>query len=98
MKLLILALLLLASKPQHNIYANAGVVTEISGQTVTMTLQNGHMFDFEADDGDWFIGDLVVATFDDNATETITDDIILDARYCGWIPEDQMGTWIKQAE
>jgi len=84
-----------------NTYADCGVIMDDPGKLgddVIVTMQNGHMFAFENEDGDWCIGDLVSIMFDDNGTLDITDDIILDhPRYSGWISAEEMQQWVKEA-
>lgn len=82
----------------ENLYADCGVIMDdpgIVGDTVTVTMQNGNMFAFENQDGDWNYGDLVSILFDNNGTEKVYDDIILDYKYAGWISETEIENWIK---
>jgi hypothetical protein len=66
----------------HAQYAKLGTVTQIDRESdlVTFTDYAGHSFSFYGVE-DWDIGDLVAAVMDDNGTEIVTDDIIVDVRY-----------------
>jgi len=86
----------------ENIYADCGVIMEEPEKTqddfykVTFTLQNGHRFSFESEDGDWTTGDIVSAIFNDKGTPYVFDDEIIDEpTYSGWISEEEMQNWIK---
>ena len=78
-----------------NLYPDCGVVVETTDEWVVFLLQNGHEFAFENEDHDWFAGDLVSVVFDDMSTEEITDDVIVNVRYSGFISKNEIGTWIK---
>ena len=68
-----------------NVYPETAVITDIQSETVTVTCANGNEFQFEDEDGDWFYGDIVSMKMYSNGTEIVTDDIILDVRYGGFI-------------
>lgn len=91
----LLALSLMAKPKENNLYPDVGLVTEISGDTVKILMQNGNVFRFTADDGDWFEGDLVAVIMDDNGTEEIEDDKIIQVKYSGWITDEDAKTWVK---
>ena len=81
-----------------NLYADCGVIMDDPGQLgdiVIVTMQNGNMFAFENEDGDWNIGNLVSILFDNNGTDIVYDDIIIDYKYAGWVSETEMRNWIK---
>lgn len=67
-----------------HLYPNAGIVTRVdhAQDTVTVTTQNGHMWEF-APAEDWCEGDLCAMMMDDMGTAEIVDDMIVSARYCG---------------
>ena len=87
--------------PMENIYADCGLIMEEPEKNeegfyeVTITMQNGNMFIFTSEDGDWIQGDLVAAIFDSKGTENVRDDEIISCRYSGWISESEQKTWIK---
>ena len=69
-----------------NLYPLTTVVTEVNEeeQTVTAVDFNGNGWVFEDESGDWFEGDVASLMMFDNMTETIYDDVVVDARYTGW--------------
>ena len=82
----------------ENLYPDTGLIMDdpgTIGDGVLVTMQNGNVFAFENQDGDWNIGNLVSILFDDNGTEIVYDDIIISYRYAGWISETEMQNWIK---
>ena len=85
----------------ENLYADVGVIMDDPGKIgddVIITMQNGNMFAFENDDGDCNIGNLVSVLLDNNGTENVYDDIIVDYIYAGWISESEMKIWIKEGK
>lgn len=93
-----------ANLPKGNVagyYADCGVISEAVEETeegfyeVVITMQNGNMFSFYSEDGDWMEGDLVSVIFYDNGTDAVADDEILSAKYSGWISEEEIQNWIK---
>ena len=74
------------SEIHHNTIADCGIILDQPDEIVIVTLYNGNMFAFQNEDvGEWEIGDIVTLLFDDNGTEIIYDDIIIDYRYSGHI-------------
>ena len=77
------------------LYAQTFVVTEVNiteptpetptGYVLILEDYNGNIWSVDADDGDWFLGDLVSAIVDSKGTESILDDEIICARYAGTI-------------
>ena len=65
-----------------SIYPSTMVVTNISGDVVTMETATGHQYEMVGAD-DWMVGDMVAAIMDDNGTEDVTDDAIVMAHYVG---------------
>ena len=85
------------AKPQSETeYSDCGCILTEPKEIVEVTFQNGHVFAFENKDGDWMQGDLVTITFNNNGTPVITDDIILNYKYSGWISKSEMKIWIKE--
>ncbi len=82
-------------------YADCGLIMDAIRETpensyeITITVQNGNMFSFISEDGDWNRGEIVSAIFYDNGTPEVTDDEIISCRYSGWISADEMRSWIK---
>ena len=66
-----------------DIYPDCGIVTEIKGNTVTFTKQNGIRFSFRGTE-DWMIGDIIAVIMSDCGTPEVTDDMVIQAQYCGY--------------
>lgn len=64
------------------IYPATMIVTDVSGNLVTMETATGFVYQMQADD--YNKGDLVSLVMFSNGTTNITDDIILTARYSGF--------------
>ena len=86
------------------IYADCGVIlqaediaeTEDGNYQITITMQNGNMFSFISEDGDWMDGELVAVIFDDCGTPEVSDDIIIgQPHYSGWVSDAELANWIK---
>ena len=84
-------------KIRHNAIADCGIILDQPDEDVIVTLYNGHMFAFENEDpGEWEIGDIVTLLFDDNGTEIIYDDVIIDYRYSGHINSSEvLNHWVN---
>lgn len=67
-----------------DLYPAAGIVTEVNRETdtVTFTDANGNDWSFYGAE-DWIEGDTCAAIMDSRGTESILDDRIIHARYCG---------------
>lgn len=68
------------------LYPTAGIVTQVDRLTdlVTVTLQNGHSYQFSGTE-DWMEGDICAMIMFDRYTPVITDDMIVSVRYVGYI-------------
>ena len=64
------------------IYPTTMIVTDVSGDVVTLETATGFVYQMQADD--YEKGDLVSLVMFSNGTADITDDIILTARYSGF--------------
>lgn len=71
-----------SSSGSADYYPAAAVVTEITGDVVTLENYSGFLWQFSGAE-DYAPGDLVALIIDDNGTVTGYDDIIVAARYCG---------------
>lgn len=71
----------------NNLYAIAMVVykTDIENNIIIFRDFNGNLWQYQTEVEDWLIGDIAGILMDNNDTKIIYDDIILDARYCGYI-------------
>ena len=69
-----------------NLYPHAAVVVEVDdvGDCVYVSDYNGEIWMLYGAE-DWMIGDVVAMTMEDNGTDRIDDDEIIQARYCGSI-------------
>lgn len=79
-------LLALTLTIQGNAYPRAMQITEFERETDTVVCEDatGLIWAFYGIE-DWEIGDLVIATLDDNGTPNrMGDDIIVDVRYSGY--------------
>lgn len=72
---------------ESNIYPMAMVVFKINNKTDTVIFKdfNGNLWSYTNGTEDWAVGDLAGIIMYDNNTEIIYDDIIIDARYCGYL-------------
>ena len=80
---------ILAVSARADIYAQTFVIVETDTlhDVITMIDFVGNKWEWNGVE-DWICGDLVSALMDDNNTEIIYDDIILNIRYSGWIEID----------
>lgn len=93
-KFVAIALLLLAfifvcgyiSADYNGMYAKTTVVVDVNYTSDLVFVKdfNGEVWAFFGCE-DWETGDICSLLMDNNDTEITTDDIILDARYSGWI-------------
>ena len=67
-------------------YAMTTVVVSLDYDTDTVEVEdfNGNVWAFDGCE-DWQLMDVCALSMDDNGTATIYDDVILSARYNGWI-------------
>ena len=77
------------------VYPDCGVITKIRNGMVFITMQNGNVFRFADEAGDWCVGDLVAVMLNDNGTSKVSDDIVVRAKYSGWISKREMKSWVK---
>lgn len=70
-------------------YPATMVITNISGDVVTMETATGHVYEMTGAE-DYMTGDLVALIMDDNGTPEITDDKIISAHYAGYWTENGM--------
>lgn len=69
-----------------HVYPLCGIVTEVNyaEDYITIEVFNGNMWEWEGTE-DWNEGDIAAMIMDDNGTEIIYDDIIMDISYNGWV-------------
>ena len=82
---LVLALVLCGSACA-DLYPTTARVTKVdrSADLVTVETVTGLLFTFEGCE-DWEEGDCCSLLMDDNGTDSVLDDLVLDAIYSGWI-------------
>lgn len=85
---LALVLVSLFSVASAEIYPAVGVVTDLDYEHDLVIFEdyNQNLWIFEGIE-DWDIGDISALLMDDMETESIYDDMILLARYAGFMPE-----------
>ena len=85
---LALVLVSLFSVASAEIYPAVGVVTDLDYEHDLVIFEdyNQNLWIFEGIE-DWDIGDIGALLMDDMETESIYDDVILLARYAGFMPE-----------
>lgn len=69
----------------ENLYAIHATVTEVADNCITVTDFRGDEWSWYDTAEDWFVGDIAALVMYDNETEEIADDIILTAKYDGWV-------------
>ena len=75
-----------AEKVEFHHYPACGEVVEINRENGKVVVEdfNGNLWAFEGCE-DWMEGDICAMIMSDEGTpETIYDDVIIQARYCGW--------------
>lgn len=80
------------------VYPDCGVITKIRNGMVFITMQNGNVFKFADEAGDWCIGDLVAVMLNDNGTAKVSDDSVVRVKYSGWISKKEMKAWVKKGD
>ena len=70
----------------ENLYPLSTVVVEISDEDDTVICEdfNGNLWAFYGVE-DWFEGDICALLMDSKGTPEIYDDVIVNARYCGYV-------------
>lgn len=74
---------------EHNPYPLSSIVKSIHNDKITVETINGMLWTFIDDKSeDWYVNDICALLIDDNGTpDYIYDDIIVKARYSGFIKE-----------
>lgn len=75
-----------ADEMMSHVYPMSGIVTEVNRQEnrVVVTDSAGNEWEFNGAD-DWHTGDIAAMIMEDNGTEEIYDDEIIDIQYDGWV-------------
>lgn len=79
------AVTLPTSKAKADIYPECGIVTVVEDDDVTIETFNGTLWGIKGDD--YMEGDVVAMIMDDHGTETVYDDEVITAKYCGWMED-----------
>ena len=84
----ILVLLSLAGVASADLYPAVGIVYDLDYENDTVVFEDfcGFLWKLEGIE-DWDIGDVGAMLMDDLDTESIFDDVILEVRYAGYLPE-----------
>ena len=87
-----LTVMLLAAHAKGEVYPLTALVGNLAYETDTVEVFdfNGNVWYFEGIE-DWNVGDVCSMIMDDNGTDEVFDDIIICARYCGWLE----GWWFQ---
>ncbi len=86
--ILIVILIIVVANGNEEIYPRTMVVSEIDAGSDTVVLTDSVGFEWEFYGiEDWQVGDICSCIMDDNGTENIEDDIIVDAKYNGQIED-----------
>ena len=95
-KMIIIALLITASfllgaysRDNSKEYPTCGIIVDVNYDTDVATFEdfNGFQWSFYGVE-DWMTGDIIAVIMNDNNTETIFDDKIVDYKYCGYIDNE----------
>ena len=75
----------------YGYYPDTAVVTNVDYENdiIEVTGFNGNCWTFEGVE-DWYEGDLCSIIFCDMGTEVVTDDIIIETKYSGWVDDDTL--------
>lgn len=75
-----------ANEMISHVYPMSGIVTEVNHQEnyVIVTDNIGNEWKFDGAE-DWRMGDIAAMIMEDNGTEEIYDDEIIDVQYDGWV-------------
>ncbi len=75
-----------ADEMMSHIYPMSGIVTEVNRQEdhVVVTDSTGNEWELDGAE-DWHTGDIAAMIMEDNGTEEIYDDKIIDIQYDGWV-------------
>ena len=76
-------------------YPLTSLVTEVNGDLITVTCQNGNIFQFEDDREDWVKGDICSMIMTDCGTKNVNDDIVVDVRCSGYVSSGEADNWVK---
>jgi len=85
-----------ADRLSTKFYPLAALVTEVDGELITVTCQNGNEFQFDNDGReDWFVSDICSMIMSDNGTIEVYDDEIVNVRYSGYVCDNEIDKWVK---
>lgn len=84
---ILVAVIILGIITVSNFHSRVAMVTEIDTENnlITVTCGNGNIFSFYTDIEDWCCGDLCSLIMYDKGTDIVYDDIIVSARYDGYV-------------
>ena len=75
---------------RSTLYPETGIITEViktdvDTYEVVFEVANGNMFSFYTDDYDLYVGEIISVLMDNNGTEIVYNDKIIDYKYSGTI-------------
>ncbi len=79
----------------YDFYSLTGLVTEVDGELITVICQNGNEFQFRDSREDWIKDDICSMIMMDCGTKNVNDDMVIKARYSGYVSLDEADSWVK---
>lgn len=79
----------------YDFYPLTGLVTEAKGELITVICQNGNEFQFRDSREDWVKDDICSMIMMDCGTKNVNDDMVIKARYSGYVSLDEADSWVK---
>ena len=79
----------------YDFYPLTGLVTEVDGELITVICRNGNEFQFRDSREDWVKDDICSMIMMDCGTKNVNDDMVIKARYSGYITFDEVDSWEK---
>lgn len=86
--LILFTLVFITSVASAELYPNVGWVCKLDHEHDIFILEDfgGNLYVYEGIE-DWFLDDIAAMLMDDNGTESIYDDVIVELRYAGYMEE-----------
>ena len=82
----VLVMLMVSGMANAEMYPQVMLIVEADREEDIIILEdfNGNQWVWEGVE-DWMVGDVVAVLMDDNNTKDITDDVMMELKYCGWL-------------
>ena len=84
--LIVTMIIVVVPKKKTETYPQTMVVVKVNNDVVTLADFNGFTYEFKGAE-DWMVGDICSCIMDDNGTEKVLDDKIIDTKYSGYFEE-----------